>query len=126
MVPYTHSKLITGYGNATQEQKESRMQEIVESIQYTLNYKHCAFVYIFYQDALLIRYIYKQNLKYKEKLSFIPNMADTVSTLFEYANNYLVNKTVLVLNADTYPLEGFEKLNTKKLRDNKLVYLISR
>ncbi len=126
MVPYTHSNNITGYGDITYQQKETRMQEIVDSIQKTLNYDHTDCVYIFYQDPLLIPYMVKQNISYKEKLQFVPNMEDTMSTLFHYANEHLANKTVMIVNADTYPMEGFGQVNMTKLRTQKLVYLISR
>ncbi len=126
MVPYTHSESIKSYGNITYEQKESRMQEIMDSIQKTLNYPQTGYVYIFYQDPLLVAYIQKQKLSHKERIIFVPNMADTMSTLFLYANQNLTNKTVMILNADTYPVEGFEMINTTDLKTNKVIYLISR
>lgn len=125
MVPYTHSKNMNGYGNITYQQKESRMQEIVNSIQNTLNYPYTGFIFIFYQDPLLIPYMVQQNLNHSQRMLFVSNMADTISTLFQFANNNLQNRTVMILNADTYPMEGFEKVNSANLR-NKLVYLISR
>ncbi len=125
MVPYTHSKKLN-FGNATHQEKETRMQEIIDSIQNTLNHELTGYVYIFYQDPLLIPYIQKQNLKHKENIIFVPNIVDTISMVFRYANEHLINKTVLIMNADTYPLEGFDQVNTSLLRENKLVYLISR
>ncbi len=126
MVPYTHSKNITGYGNITIEQKEARMLEIVDSIQITLNFQHTGFVYIFYQDPLLIPYIQRQNLNHQEKMTFVPNLADTMSTLFYFANKNLEGKTTMILNADNYPEEGFDKVNPTRLKKERLFYLISR
>ncbi len=100
MVPYTHSKNITAFGNVTYQQKESRMLEIVDSIQNTLNNKYCGFVYIFYQDPLLIPYIQKQNMKHEEKLVFVPSMVDTISTLFRYANEKLQRRTVILQTSE--------------------------
>ncbi len=126
MVPYTHSKSIPFFSNVTHKEKEMRMLEIVETIQKTLNYPYSGYVHIFYQDPLLIPYIEKENLKHKERIIFVPNMADTMSTLFLYANTELTNKTVMILNADAYPVEGFDFCLSETLRAKKLVYLISR
>lgn len=102
------------------------MKEILGSIQKTLNYAYSGNVYIFYQDPLLVTYMRKQNLDKNQRVTFVANTFDTLSALFEYANENLVNKTVMILNADTYPVDGFENLNSFTLRANKLVYLISR
>ncbi len=126
MVPFTHSNKITSYGNVTEQQKETRMQEIIDCIQNTLNYPHTGFLYIFYQDPLLIPYMEKQNLNHKEKITFVPNMIDTIATLFHYAHENLQGEIVMLTNADTYPVEGFEKVNLANLTNNKIAYLISR
>ena len=127
MVPYSHSKTIASYGeHVTFEQKESRMQEIVESIRKTLIHSEVGKVYLFYQDALLIPYMEKQNLDHKEKMVFLPNMEDTMATLFRYANEHLEGHVVMVMNADTYPDEGFEKLNFTRLKGKNLMYCLSR
>ena len=127
MVPYSHSKTIASYGeHVTFEQKESRMQEIVESIRKTLIHPEVGKVYLFYQDELLIPYMEKQNLDHKEKMVFVPNMEDTMATLFRYANEHLDGHVVMVMNADTYPDEGFEKLDFTRLRGKNLIYSLSR
>ena len=127
MVPYSHSKTIASYGeNVTHEQKETRMQEIVESIRKTLIHPEVVKVYLFYQDELLMPYMDKQNLDHREKIVFVPNMEDTMATLFRYANEHLEGHVVMVMNADTYPNEGFEKLDFARLRQNKLMYCLSR
>ena len=127
MVPYSHSKTIASYGeHVTYEQKESRMQEIVESIRKTLIHLEVGKVYLFYQDELLVPYMEKQKLDHREKIVFVPNMEDTMATLFRYANEHLEGHVVMVMNADTYPDEGFEKLDFARLRENKLMYCLSR
>ena len=126
MVPYTHSKRIVEYGNITSYQKETRMQEIIESIQNTLNHEYVGYLHIFYQDLLLIPYIENQNLNNSHKITFVPNMDDTMSTLFHYANEHLEGHMVMVMNADTYPVEGFEHLDFEYLRTQKLMYCLSR
>ena len=115
-----------GYGNASYGQKEDRMQEIVESIQNTLSHPEVGQVYIFYQDSLLIPYMEKQNLINKVKIVFVPNMEDTMATLFRYANEHLEGHVVMVINADVYPDEGFEKLDYALLRQQRHMYCISR
>ena len=102
------------------------MQEIVESIENTLTHPEVGPVYIFYQDSLLIPYMEKQNFKNQEKLVFVPNMEDTMATLFRYANEYLEGHVVMVMNADVYPLEGFEQIDFQYLRSNKVLYALSR
>ena len=125
-MPLTHSQKLTGYGNATYDQKEMRMQEIVESIQNTLNHPEIAQVYIFYQDSLLIPYMERQNIKNQEKIVFVPNMEDTMATLFRYGNEHLEGHVVMVMNADVYPLEGFEQIDFQYLKNNKVLYALSR
>ena len=126
LVPFTHSQKLAGYGNATYDQKEERMQEIVESIENTLNHPEVGRVYIFYQDSLSIPYMEKRNLNNEEKIVFVPNMEDTMATLFRYANEHLEGHVVMVMNADVYPLEGFEQIDFQYLRSNKVLYALSR
>ena len=102
------------------------MREIVESIENTLSHPEVGQVYIFYQDSLLIPYMEKQNFKNQEKIVFVPNMEDTMATLFRYANEHLEGHVVMVMNADVYPLEGFEQIDFQHLRNNKLAYCLSR
>ena len=102
------------------------MQEIVESIENTLNHPEVGQVYIFYQDSLLIPYMEKRNLNNEEKIVFVPNMEDTMVTLFRYANEHLEGHVVMVMNADVYPIEGFEQIDFQYLRSNKVLYALSR
>ena len=115
-----------GYGNASYGQKEDRMQEIVKSIENTLSHPEVGQVYIFYQDSLLIPYMEKQNLKNQEKIVYVPNMEDTMATLFRYANEHLEGHVVMVMNADVYPLEGFDQIDFHYLKNNKVLYALSR
>ena len=126
LVPFTHSQKFTGYGNATYDQKEFRMREIVESIENTLSHQEVGQVYIFYQDSLLIPYLEKQNLNNQEKIVYVPNMEDTMATLFRYANEHLEGHVVMVMNADVYPLEGFDQIDFHYLKNNKVLYALSR
>ena len=125
MVPYTHSRNLVGYGNILLDKKEIRMKEILESIQKTLNHRLVGSLYIFYQDPLLITYMEKQHLHNNQKITFVDNKNDTMSTLFHYANENLKGN-VMVMNADVYLDEGFEKVNFSHLRKYKLFYAISR
>ena len=102
------------------------MQELVRSLQITLEQDYVSYLYIFYQDSLLIPYIKKQNLTYQEKIVFVLNMEDSMATLFRYANEHLEGHVVMVMNADVYPLEGFEQIDFQHLRNNKLAYCLSR
>ena len=102
------------------------MREIVKSIENTLNHPQVGQVYVFYQDSLLITYMEKQNLNNQEKIVFVPNMEDTMATLFRYANEHLGGHVVMVMNADTYPLDGFEQIDFQYLRSNKVLYALSR
>ena len=127
MVPYLHSRCIAQSGkNFTYRAKEKRMQELVRSLQLTLEQDYVSYLYIFYQDSLLIPYMEKQNLTYPEKIVFVPNMEDTMETLFRYANEHLEGHAVMVMNADVYSVEGFEQIDFKHLRNNKLAYCLSR
>ena len=102
------------------------MQEILVSIQRTLNHPYVGRMYIFYQDIDLINYIEKQSLKNVEKIEFVPNLKDTMDTLFRFANSRLIYEVVMVTNADVYPDEGFDQLNLTRLKEKKIVYLLSR
>ena len=127
MVPYTHSDTIIGYGeNVTFSKKDTRMQEIVKCLQNTLNHEYVGTLYIFYQDIKLIPYLENQNFTSSHKLKFIPNMEDTMTSLFRYANEHLQAHIVMVMNADVYPGEGFEQLDFEYLRRNKVMYGLSR
>ena len=125
-VPFLHSKNITGYGNFTSGQKDARMLEIMDAIQKTLNHEIIGKLHIFYQDLQLIYFMEKQNLNNVHKIRFIPNMEDTMTSLFHYANEYLCAQVVMVMNADVYPGEGFEQLDFEYLRRNKVMYGLSR
>ena len=111
---------------ATSGEKDTRMQEIVESLQKTLNHPEVGNVFVFYQDLQLLLYLEKQNLSNQEKMVFVPNMDDTMATLFRYANEHLEGHVVMVMNADVYPDEGFENLDFARLRQKRHMYCISR
>ena len=102
------------------------MQELVRSLQLTSEQDYVSHLYIFYQDSLLIPYLEKHNFTNKEKIVFVPNMEDSMATLFRYANEHLEGRVVMVMNADVYPLEGFEQIDFQHLRKNKLAYCLSR
>ena len=104
----------------------SRMTDITDSLEYTLNHKIVKHVYIFYKDSALIHYIKGKQLNNSQKLKFVANINDTISPLFQYANEHLRKEVVLIMNADTYPGEGFEKLNFTHLRNYNLSYILSR
>ena len=112
--------------SATSVEKDTRMQEIVQSVQKTLKHPEIGNVFIFYQDLQLLTYLEKQNLDNQEKIVFVPNMDDTMAILFRYANEHLEGHVVMVINADVYPDEGFEKLDYALLRQQRLMYCISR
>ena len=128
MVPHLHSRCIAQQWkrNFTFSAKETRMQELVRSLQFTLDQNYVSYLYIFYQDSLLIPYLEKLNLTNKDKIVFVPNLEDTMATLFRYANEHLKGHVVMVMNADVYPLEGFEQIDFQYLRNNKLAYCLSR
>ena len=126
LVPYVHSQSLMRYWTATSGEKDTRMQEIVESLQKTLNHPEVGNIFIFYPDLQLLSHLEKQNLNNKEKIVFVPNMEDTMATLFHYANEHLEGHVVMVMNADTYPDEGFEKLNFALLKKQTHIYCVSR
>ena len=115
-----------GLWSATSGEKDTRMQEIVQSVQKTLKHSEVGNVFIFYQDSLLMPYLEKQNLHNQEKIVFVANMEDTMATLFQYANEHLEGHVVIVMNADVYPNEGFDKLDYALLRQQRHMYCISR
>ena len=102
------------------------MQELVESIRKTVNHPEVGKLYIFYQDSLLIPYLHKQDLNNHDKIVFVPNLEDKMAFLFRYANEHLEGHVVMVMNADVYPDEGFEKLDYSRLREKKFMYCLSR
>ena len=127
MVPYLHSKkLMNRSPHITYNQREVRMQEIIDSIQYTIEHPLVGSLYIFYQNISLISYIEKHNLKMKKKIIYVSNIEDTMSKVFNYADRNLRGQVVMVMNADVYPIEGFDKINYTHLQKNKLIYCISR
>ena len=126
LVPYTHSQSLMEHWSATSGEKDTRMQEIVQSVQKTLEHPEVGNVFIFYQDLQLMPYLEKQNLSNQEKIVFVPNMEDTTATLFRYANEHLEGHVVMVMNADVYPDEGFDKLDYVLLIQQRHMYCISR
>lgn len=126
MVPYTLSAKDLGYQNNSLHQRKARMQEIMHSIENTLSHPFVRNVYVFYQDDKLIPYMKKQDLKYSQNIVFVPNSNDTMSTLFKYANKYLYSQVVMIMNADTYPGEGFDMLDFDYITNNRVMYSLSR
>ena len=96
------------------------------SIQNTLNHPLVGNVYIFYQDPFLIPYMEREQVTSSKRITFVPNMEDTMATVFRYANEHLEGRVVMVMNADVYPDRGFEKLDLEYFRKNKLMYGLSR
>ena len=124
MIPYIHNS--EGYGNASFTEREMRMQELVSSVKNTANYSLVEKLFLFYHHTNLVHYIKKQNFDQKEKITYVKNKYDTISELFKYANNHLRNKLVMVMNADTYPVEGFDQVNYEVLSKKRIAYFLSR
>ena len=124
MIPYIHNS--EGYGNASFIERDMRMQELVSSVKNTTNYLLVEKLFIFYHDKNLVHYISTQNFDQKGKITYVKNKYDTLSGLFRYANNHLRNKLVMVMNADTYPVEGFDQVNYEVLSNNRTAYFLSR
>ena len=124
MVPYLSSRM--EYKKSPSSKIKERMNEIIECIQKDLSHHLVGYLYIFYQDPLLVMYIKGLNLQNNDKLKYIENINDTMSTLFFFANKHLQGHVVMIMNADTYIGEGFEKLNLSYFRQNKVSYVVSR
>ncbi len=129
MVPYTMSENSDHYHknqNISVKSKEKRMEEIMRSLQNTLNHPIVRNVHIFCKDKEIIPYIQKQRLNNSQKIHFVINGEDTMLSVFQYVNRNLDGKLAMIINADNYPVEGFTEENLNYINSHKIMYSLSR
>ena len=119
--------IFTGTTVQTDQLDSPRTEEILESMRRNLAYPHVAKVYIVGNSIELYDRMLDK-LDSSEKLRFhnvwrIPTYKD----LFELATRLRgEEKAVVIMNSDDYLVEGFDKVNTTFMAENRILYALTR
>ena len=106
MIPYVITA--TEFQDYPLSLRKQRQMEFVICLQKTLLHNQTLTVSVLYDDAELIKYMHNHTLPNQHKLQFIYQKSLTAEDMFVFIAEKFLGKLVLVMNADTYPGDGFE------------------
>ena len=111
----------------TAEQSKARQKELDDTLQANLNHPSIGSIHIMYTNKNLPGFLNKLNLKNREKLILeYFNKIPTIGMFLLYIEKNLQKKLAIVSNQDIEYGEGWDKIDLKKFREQKLMYALSR
>ena len=106
---------------------EHRLEELHEVLQRNLNNELISAVHLLYEHPYIMLHLSKLNLKNKNKLVLHRVDKDpTYRHAIDYATEYLMNRIVVFTNQDIYLGEGWDKISISKMRQNRILYALTR
>ena len=130
-VPFDHEDVrkglfINGLPPTDQEIK-ARMTEVFECLRRNLENQFVSHVHVLVMGESTIRRLKMLDFKYIHKLVIHNNFASpSIKDNIEYATKYLKEKMVILLHQDNFLGPGWEKVNPSVLRENRLMYALTR
>ena len=77
------------------------------------------------QENLLMDFLIKKKINL-QKIVVHNNWKVTMTDIFQYISKNLVNKTSIFANGDIYLGDGFDRVNTMLMRDERIMYALTR
>ena len=130
-VPFDHEDVrkglfINGLPPTDQEIK-ARMAEVFECLRRNLENQFVSHVHVLVMRESTIRRLKMLDFKYIHKLVIHNNFASpSIKDNIDYATKYLNGKIVILLHQDNFLGPGWEKVNPSVLRENRLMYALTR
>ena len=122
-----HKHKIYNSREATDEEEEARISEIISNFQWNLNHPYLKALYIFVEFQQSMDYLRSLNLKNSEKLVIQwENKTITLANTLKYIHKCLQGHIVSMMHQDNRFGAGFDKLHPSTLIDNKLMYALTR
>ena len=109
------------------KQLQERQSEVEMTLQDNLNNEKVATVHVLFYHPAVALYLLKLPLKNSKKLVLhITNRDPTERENFEYIQNFLKYKIVVLMHMDILIGDGWDMVNKTHLKTNKLVYALTR
>ena len=130
-VPFDHEDvrkglLINGLPPTDQEIK-ARMDEVFECLRRNLENQLVSHVHVLVMRKSTIRRLKMLDFKFIHKLVIHNNFASpSIKDNIDYATKYLKRKMVILLHQDNFLGPGWGKVNSRVLRENRLMYALTR
>ena len=105
----------------------ARTMEVVDVLSQNLNHNHIAEIHVLVEDQRTGDYLRRLGLKNASKLT-ISVIADTVTmkAQLEYAGNFLLDRVIAICHQDSLFGEGWQNLRPDILKQNKIMYALTR
>ncbi|KAF6024817.1 hypothetical protein EB796_016876 [Bugula neritina] len=116
-----------GYERFTVEELNERDNEYLLALESNINHPLVKEVHLFYTEEEALTVVKQQKFRNQDKI--IPVKTERrvhMMDFFYYASKYLLDKTIIALNGDIVVGEGFDIIDTVKLRDNRVLYSLTR
>eukprot|EP00795_Rhopilema_esculentum_P011330 gene11330-21521_t len=130
-VPFDHEDvrkglLIKGLP-PTDEEIKTRMAEVFECLKRNLENQLVSHIHVLVRRESTIRRLKMLDLKFIHKLVIHKNFASpSIKDNIDYAAKYLKGKMIILLHQDNFLGPGWEKVNPSVLKENRLMYALTR
>ena len=111
----------------TVNELEDRQREIETTLQANLNHERIAAIHVLYFHPAVAKYLLELQLKNSKKLILHLTRRDpTVGVNLDYIQKYLKYKYVILSHMDNSIASGWEDIDLIKMRNNRLMYALTR
>ena len=104
-----------------------RVSEEAFALQKNLHHPLIAKVHILAEDEdRLVGFFMKNKINLQKIVVHNNGKVATMRDIFQYISDNLVNKTAIFANGDIYLGDGFDRVNTTLMRDQRIMYALTR
>ena len=113
--------------NSFEDKFLERVSEELFVLQNNLHHPLIAKVHILAEDAdILMDFLIKKKTNLQKIVVHNNGKVATMRDIFQYISENLVNKTSIFANGDIYLGDGFDRVNTTLMRDERIMYALTR
>ena len=132
MLRHQHCNFYNNKGFANAQKIPQRIQELSDCLENNLQRKDVCSVYLLStcSAAESVWFVNRLNLNNNHKISIITtkngSKVVTYKMAFKFISTFLVNRPAMFINSDTYLGAGFDRIDPKYMRDNRIFYALTR
>ena len=113
--------------NSFEDKFLERVSEELFVLQKNLHHPLIAKVHILAEDEdILMDFLIKKKTNLQKIVVHNNGKVATMRDIFQYISENLVNKTSIFANGDIYLGDGFDRVNTTQMRDERIMYALTR
>ena len=113
--------------NSVEAKFLQRVPEELFVLQKNLHHPLIAKVHILAEDKdRLMEFLIKRKINLQKIVVHNNGKVATMRDIFQYISKNLVNKSAIFANGDIYLGDGFDRVNTTQMRDQRIMYALTR